>query len=179
MNPIRFIRLLAVLFAAPSWSAAPLASRLPTVIHDAGGVPLAPYFEPFADDAGGAAREPAPRMPAQPQPPQLFPVVSTRAGPGRLLQNPMPSKLPGGPGQPIFIVGDDPASLDWLQRNADALRRIGARGIVASVGTLEDFLRLRASADLHMVPMSADALLEAAGFHVWPVLIGADGAISQ
>ncbi|NMF91431.1 PFL_4695 family integrating conjugative element protein [Aromatoleum petrolei] len=177
MNPIRFIPMLAVLLAAPSWSAPPLASRPPTVIHDAGGMPLAPYFEPFADDVGEAA--PAPQMPAQLQPPQLFPVVSTRAGPGRLLQNPMPSKLPGGPGQPIFIVGDDPASLEWLQRNADALRRMGARGIVASVGTREDFLRLRASADLHMVPMSADALLEAAGIHVWPVLIGADGAISQ
>ncbi|AYH44507.1 PFL_4695 family integrating conjugative element protein [Azoarcus sp. DN11] len=176
MNPIRFIPMLAVLFAPPSWSAAPLASRPPTVIHDAGGVPLAPYFEPFADDA---AREPARYIPAQPQPPQLFPVVSIRAGPGRLLQNPMPSKLPGGPGQSIFIVGDDPASLDWLQRNADALRRMGARGIVASVGTPEGFLRLRTSVDLHMVPMSADALLEAAGIHVWPVLIGADGAISQ
>lgn len=177
MNPIRFIPMLAVLLAAPSWSAAPLASRPPTVIHDAGGMPLAPYLEPFADDAGEAA--PAPRMPAQPQPPQLFPVVSTRAGPGRLLQNPMPSKLPGGPGQPFFIVGDDPASLEWLQRHADALRRMGARGIVASVGTSEDFLRLRTSVDLYMVPMSADALLEAVGIHVWPVLIGADGAISQ
>lgn len=179
MNPIRFIPMLAVLFAALSWSAAPLASRPPTVIHDAGGVPLAPYFEPFTYDARDAAAEPAPQMPAQPQPPQLFPVVSIRAGPGRLLQNPMPSKLPGGPGQPVFIVGDDPASLDWLQRNADALRRMGARGIVASVGTPEDFLRLRTSVDLYMVPMSADALLEAAGIHVWPVLIGADGAISQ
>jgi integrating conjugative element protein (TIGR03765 family) len=106
-------------------------------------------------------------------------VVSTRAGPGRLLQNPMPSKLPGGPGQPIFIVGDDAASIDWLQRNADALRRMGARGIVASVQTPEDFLRLRALVDLHLVPMSADALLEAAGVRVWPLLIGADGAISQ
>ena len=179
MNPVRFIPLLAFFLAAPSSSAAPLASRPPTVIHDAGGVPLAPYFEPFADDAGEGAREPVPRTPAQPQPPQLFPVVSTRAGPGRLLQNPMPSKLPGGPGQPVFIVGDDAVSLDWLQRNADALRRMGARGIVASVGTPEDFLRLRASVDLHMVPVSADALLEVVGIHVWPVLIGADGAISQ
>lgn len=181
MSPVRFIPLLAVVLATQSWSAVPLASRPPTVIHDAGGVPLAPYFEPFfepfADDAAEGALESAPQPPAQP--PQLFPVVSARAGPGRLLQNPMPGKLPGGPGQPIFIVGDDAASLDWLQRNADALRRMDARGIVASVRTQADFLHLRALVDLHMVPMSADALLEAAGIHVWPVLIGADGVISQ
>jgi integrating conjugative element protein (TIGR03765 family) len=179
MSPVHFIHLLVIFLAAPSWSAPPLASRPPTVIHDAGGVPLAPYFEPFADDADEGAPEPVPQPPPQPQIPQLFPMVSAHAGPGRLLQNPMQSKLPGGPGQPIFIVGDDAASLDWLQRNADALRRMGARGIVASVRTPEDFLRLRALVDLQMVPMSADALLEAAGIHVWPVLIGAGGAISQ
>ena len=176
MSPVRFVPLLAVFIASPSWSAPPLASRPPTVIHDAGGVPLAPYFEPFADEG---APEPVSQPPAQPLPPQLFPVVSARGGPGRLLQNPMPSKLPGGPGQPIFIVGDDAASVDWLQRNADALHRMGAQGIVASVRTPEDFLRLRGLVDLRMTPMSSDALLEAAGIHVWPVLIGADGTISQ
>jgi hypothetical protein len=30
-----------------------------------------------------------------------------------------------------------------------------------------------------MVPMPADELLEAAGILVWPVLIAADGSISQ
>lgn len=179
MSPVRFVPLLAVFIAATSWSAPPLTSRPPTVIHDAGGVPLAPYFEPFADDADKGAREPVRQPPAQPPPPQLFPVASARGGPGRLLQNPMPSKLPGEPGQPIFIVGDDAASVAWLQRNADALQRMGARGIVASVRTPEDFLRLRGLVDLHMTPMSPDALLEAAGIHVWPVLIGADGTISQ
>ncbi len=167
---------LAVL-AAPAWSWNPGVSPL-AVIHDGGGVPLAPYLEAITDDATPERSEPLPhRPPAQPQ--QLFPVVSIKAGPGRLLQNPMPSKLSGGPGQPIFIVGDDALSHDWLRRNGPSLQQMGARGIVAAVRTPEALFRLRTSADLHMVPMSADALLEAAGIHVWPVLIGPDGSISQ
>lgn len=163
--------------AAPACPSGPSVNPL-AVIHDGGGVPLAPYLDAFTNDTIQDRSVPLPpRQPVQPQ--QLFPVVSTKAGPGRLLQNPMPSKLSGGPGQPIFIVGDDPPSHEWLRRNGPSLQQMGAKGIVAAVQAPEALFRLRASADLHMVPMSVDALLEAAGIHVWPVLIGPDGSISQ
>ncbi|WP_210147613.1 PFL_4695 family integrating conjugative element protein [Aromatoleum bremense] len=150
-----------------------------TVIHDGGGVSLAPYL---AGDEGSAREMPPSQQPAAPpQTPAVraFPVASTRAGPGRLLHNPMPARLPGGPGTPFFVVGDDALSHAWLQHNAGRLQALGARGIVAAVASEADFARLRALAGVHLVPMSADALLEAAGIRVWPVLIGADGSISQ
>lgn len=149
------------------------------VIHDGGGVSLAPYL---VDDEGSARETPPSQPPAAPrQTPSVpaFPVASTKAGPGRLLHNPMPARLPGGPGATFFVVGDDALSRAWLQLNAQRLQALGARGIVAAVATEADFARLRTLAGVHMVPMSADALLEAAGIRVWPVLIGADGSISQ
>ena len=161
--------------ALPVWPADLPAMPL-TVIHDAGGVSIAP--------APRREASPAPR-PVSPGPAAVtraavsFPVVSTRAGPGRLLQNPMPARLPAGPGQPIFIVGDDAPTLEWLQRNLQALHDMGARGIVAAVRAPADLERLRTATSLPMVPMPADDLLEAAGILVWPVLIGADGSISQ
>jgi integrating conjugative element protein (TIGR03765 family) len=166
---------IAGMLAFPVWPA-DLPAMPVTVIHDAGGVSIA------SDPHGEAS--PAPR-PVSPGPPAVtraavsFPVVSTRAGPGRLLQNPMPASLPGGPGQPIFIVGDDAPSQEWLQRNLQALHDMGARGIVAAVRSPADLERLRTATGLPMVPMPADDLLEAAGLLVWPVLIAADGSISQ
>lgn len=160
--------------AFPAWPA-DLPTMPLTVIHDAGGVSIAP-------DARLEA-SPAPR-PVSPGPAAVtraavsFPVTSTRAGPGRLLQNPMPARLPAGPGQPIFIVGDDAPSQEWLQRNLQALHAMDARGIVAAVRSPADLERLR-TLGLPLVPMPADDLLEAAGILVWPVLIAADGSISQ
>lgn len=159
----------------PVWPA-DLPTMPLTVIHNAGGVSIAP-------DARLEV-SPAPR-PVSPGPAAVtraavsFPVISTRAGPGRLLQNPMPARLPAGPGQPIFIVGDDAPSQEWLQRNLQALHDMDARGIVAAVHSLADLERLRTVTGLPLVPMPADDLLEAAGILVWPVLIAADGSISQ
>lgn len=169
---------LALLIAAPVGSAeSPVMPAI--VIHDGGGVSLAPFL---ANDEGDARETPPSQQPATPrQIPSVpaFPVASTKAGPGRLLQNPMPARLPGGPGAPFFVIGDDALSHAWLQHNAGRLQALGARGIVAAVATEADLARLRTLAGVHMVPMSADALLEAAGIRVWPVLIGADGSISQ
>lgn len=169
---------LALVFSAPVRSAEPPVMPA-IVIHDGGGVSLAPYL---TNDEGDAREMPPSQQPVAPrQSPSIpaFPVASSKAGPGRLLQNPMPARLPGGPGAPFFVVGDDALSHAWLQHNAERLQALGARGIVAAVATEADFTRLRALAGVHMVPMSADALLEATGIRVWPVLIGADGSISQ
>ena len=169
---------LALVFSATVLPAEPPVMPA-IVIHDGGGVSLAHYLTNDEGDAREIPQSQHPVAPRQTPPVPAFPVASTRAGPGRLLQNPMPARLPGGPGTPFFIVGDDALSHAWLQHNAERLQALGARGIVAAVATEADFARLRALARVHVVPMSADALLEAAGIRVWPVLIGADGSISQ
>lgn len=154
---------------------------VPTVIYDGGGIAI-----------GGLLSGVTPAdSSAQPRPPirqqvyaglssiEVFPVRSTKAGPGRL-PAPTRAKLQGGPGQPICVIGDDALSQEWLQINLAVLKRIGASCIVASVRSAADFTRLKFLAgDLLLMPAPFDDLSNVTGITVWPVLIGADGMVSQ
>ena len=62
----------------------------------------------------------------------IFPVVTTKAAPGRLTARPS-VKLKGGPGVPICILGDDPLSLQWLQINQVALQKMNATCLAVTV----------------------------------------------
>ena len=157
----------------------PAMPSVPVTIHDAGGRSLAPYLvdEPEASAAAGARGVPAPpaRMPAL----WHYPVRSRLGAAGRLLKNPTRGRLSGGPGQPFFIIGDDAPSHEWLRLNADSLRKMGAYGVVTSVDSAARLNEMVDSVQIPMAPVSADALFEALGFAVWPVLVRADGMIVQ
>ena len=175
--------LAAVVLLAGSVHAAPLQQgphlpMPPVVIHDEGGVSLTPLLDP-PDLAEPAPARPAVIAPAGRQRLAIYPVSSQRGAPGRLLKNPTRAQLEGGPGQPFFIVGDDPISREWLRINAKHLRKLGAYGIVTAVDSATRLNHMVNALQIPMAPINADSLFEALGFAVWPVLVSADGSISQ
>ncbi len=151
------------------------AHGAPQVIHDAGGVPIT-HLITGEDDAQAQASAP------QPPPAQtiaVFPVSTRNARAGRLSANPHRTELPGGPGRAIALVGDDPASQRWLRANAQRLTSLDAAVMVVNVDTQAQFIALKALAPVPFLPASGEALFEALGVDVWPLLILADGQITQ
>lgn len=174
---ISFIGAALLGFASmPAGAQAPRAT--PIVIHDAGGVSIAAELGDEIELDGPAEQPAAPPQP-QLQPHLIFPVVTTAAKPG-ILGPAVRANLPGGPGVPICIVGDDQLSRHWLNLNRGTLEKMGASCLVASVRDLSALDNLRSYAGaVRLVPGSIDALAGAAGITVWPVLITPDGMISQ
>ncbi len=169
---------LACLAVLPASAADPASSRrvVPTVIHDAGGVPIADYLNNVIPDR--PIRDPRPQV-RLPSSPQTFPVVTTKAQPG-LLGAPTRGKLKGGPGIPLCIIGDDPLSDKWLDRNLAALQAMNAACLVVAVRDQTAFARLQARVgSIRLAPGSFDALATASGITVWPVLVSPDGLVSQ
>ena len=86
----------------------------------------------------------------------------------------------GGLLAPLFIVGDDPGSKQWLSANRDALHRLGATGLVVNVASLDAFRSLRALApEVAMAPGSIETLARQAGLDVYPLFVATDGQVSQ
>ena len=164
---------------AESTSLQSLTAMPPVVIHDAGGVSLAPYLMNDPTEPDPEAQRPRPTTRGPMLELSTYPVASQRGAPGRLLRNPTRGRLKGGPGQPFFIVGDDALSQEWLRINAEHLRKLGAYGIVTSVHSAQRLRFMVDTLQIPLAPINADSLFEALGFAVWPVLVGPDGSISQ
>lgn len=156
---------------------APTPTRtVPTVIYDAGGVSIGRLLQYVTPDKSQRYRQPEV---SPPQAVHVFPVVTTKAKPG-VLGPPIKGKLPGGPGLPICVIGDDQLSRHWLSLNLTALENMQARCMVVSVRDEAAFKRLRElTGKLPLMPASLDAVATAAGIPVWPVLISPEGQISQ
>jgi integrating conjugative element protein (TIGR03765 family) len=149
-----------------------------TTIHEGGPtVPIGHYLAAFF------TQEPGPVPSATPAPtgalPLAFPVRTALMRPGRLHS---PVTLPGGAWltTPMFIVGDDAQSRQWLAIHREKLRRLGASGLVVNVATLEAFQSLRAVAPaVPMAPGSAEELAQHTRLSVYPLFVSTDGQISQ
>jgi integrating conjugative element protein (TIGR03765 family) len=149
--------------------------RVPTVICDAGGIPVGQYLQYITPEKKRDTRP----VESHPRPINMFPVTSLKARPGRLAK-PFKAKLPGGPDIPICVIGDDQLSRHWLALNLAALEKMHAACMVTSVVDAASFQRLHAEAGtLPLALSSFDGLAEAAGITVWPVLITPDGLVSQ
>ena len=174
--PCRCAHRLVVFAAAAAASATSLAGL--TTIHEGGptvpiGQYLAAFFaqEPAASDGAASAQGGAL--------PMAFPIATESMRPG-LLQAPVRLRTGGWLAAPMFIVGDDPQSRQWLAANRDKLRRLGASGLVINVANLDAFRSLRAVApDLPMAPGSIEELARQASLSVYPLFVAADGQISQ
>ncbi|MCB1907024.1 MAG: integrating conjugative element protein [Rhodocyclaceae bacterium] len=184
MRPSTQLIALLLAMCAPAATAAPkslaaLTALPPVLIHDAGGVSLAPYLANDPTEPDPQAQRPLPTTLGPMLELSTYPVASRRGAPGRLLKNPTRGQIQGGPGQPFFIVGDDALSHEWLRINATQLRKMGAYGILTSVQSADRLRFMVDTLQIPMAPISADSLFEALGFAVWPVLVGPDGSISQ
>lgn len=158
--------------AAAAWLLASAGLRAePTVIHDTGtGRPLSDYVEPIA---------PISRAPTAPPPrtvaftPALFPVKTPELTPGPI--TPSALNLPHLP-QPVFLVGSDPLSRDWLFRYRDRLRELNAVGLLVEAGSEADYeAMIQLAAGLRLVPVSGSELAATLKLSHYPVLISKAG----
>ncbi len=149
-------------------------ARSTVIVHDSGdGVPIGPLLSQAMTSAD--IDEVSPLV--------QFPVRSPGLKPG-LLGEPA-ATWPDARWlvQPVFLIGEDPQSIAWLQGNLDRLAAISASGMLVQVDTPEAYKRIQRLADgLHMAPLSSawlEARLQKIGAAVLPLLILPDGRITQ
>lgn len=99
---------------------------------------------------------------------RLLPVVTHNLHPGK--QPRLALSLPGM--TPLFLIGDDPQSTEWLRQHHYALKTLHATGLVVNVVTLARLNTLRAIAPaLTLLPVSADDMAKHLPITAYPVLI--------
>ncbi len=105
-------------------------------------------------------------------PPQVdlsfYPVVSEALRPGPVISQSINVALP----HPIFLIGDDQASKEWLEKYADQLQKIQAEGFVVNVQNAGEMEALRQEVpDLPLHPLPGDALATWLKLEHYPALI--------
>ena len=143
-----------------------------TVVHDAGGtVDAAPYLERPAlfGGTGKRALDRARARLAGAAPVEASAFSPVRPGP---LRAGPPSRLSIlGLTRPVFAVGSDPASLEWLGAHAAWLRERGAEGFLVDAPSQAELARVQAVAarlGLRLDPVSGAALADAYGVRSFP-----------
>lgn len=148
-----------------------------TVVGDFGGDPTAPFFEAInaENDTGGEVPQTLSPRSAPVLISDMLPVSTPEMSPGKVDARAL--NLIGMP--PVFVLGDDAASRQWLLQHAPELRRMQATGMIISVRDERGLESLRQLApDLVMVPVSGGVLSHRLSLDHYPVLITATG-ISQ
>ncbi len=160
--------------------AATIIRAEPQVLYDSG---QALAIEPFM-----APLKPKPQPPAElPPAPALtvgnygLPVKTPSMTPGKVHPRTLPAlqgKMAGA--QPLFLIGADQWSLQWLQQNQARLTELRAVGMVIAVDTEIDLTTLRqAAGQLQLMPASGEAIARHLGLNHYPVLIAPPGVIAQ
>ena len=152
----------------------------PLVLHDSGhAIAIEPFLEPLRPKP-----QPEPQLP--PTPSLSFgnyglPVETPGMTPGKVASRSLPAlqgKMAGA--RPLFLIGADQWSLQWLQQNRARLAELQAVGMVVSVNTESDLKILRQAAGaLPLMPASGEALARRLGLRHYPVLIAPPGVIAQ
>jgi len=153
---------------------APLLARAELiVVEDLGGESALPYYRainllPEADTSPLLA---LPAIPVKPYGEEdMLPVKSTRLTPGPVIARALSAQGL----QPVFLIGDDRRSHEWLVQRGDVLRELHAVGLVVNVDSVDALQDLRQLAkDLTLAPVSGDQLAEMIGLQHYPVLITA------
>ncbi|EKS3673625.1 integrating conjugative element protein [Salmonella enterica] len=152
-----------------------------TVVADLGGESTAPLFDAINNEANEFTppRSLSPPSPPRPSAPatvdEMLPVATPEMTPGRVEARSL--ALAGM--TPVFLVGDDALSRDWLaQRRADLLR-MNATGLVVNVNDSATLRELQAGAPgLTLLPASASDIAHRLQLTHYPVLI-TDRGLSQ
>lgn len=153
----------------------------PTVIFDNGQTQsIAPYFKalqnPLLKGPSPPSEDALTRLPNEDLTRQrltliahALPVATPELTPG-----PVASKTLSLPflKRPIFVIGADPLSQDWLHHYRQRLLTLQAIGLVVNVQTEAQFSLLKQlGAPLELVALSGSSLAEQFGFRHYPALI--------
>lgn len=119
----------------------------------------------------GVAAQTVEPMPSRPDPRRLswvLPIHSSQLSPG-----PVTRRVLDMPGMtPLFLVGQDPLSLQWLAEHAQALQALGATGLAVEVADSGALQRIQATAPgLPIWPVSGDDIAARLQLEHYPVLI--------
>ena len=77
---------------------------------------------------------------------------------------------------PLFLVGQDAASLEWLSRHAHALLELSANGLAVEVDDAQALRSIQTAAPgLNIWPVSGDDIAERLELEHYPVLITPTG----
>lgn len=156
------------------------AAAAPPVIYDRGRTaPLAPYLE---GTGVGVAR---PRRPARAVALQDFslewtlPVRTPALTPGHVERRALAPALATGLAalpRPLFVVGSDARSRDWLARQRSRLQALGAIGLLVQAETAADLAAMRSIGEgLVILPVAGGTLAEAVRLRHYPALISRQG----
>ncbi|MCK8657410.1 integrating conjugative element protein [Pseudomonas umsongensis] len=98
----------------------------------------------------------------------VLPVHSAHLTPGVV-----PRRVLNLPGiTPLFLVGQDSVSLEWLLQHAQALQYLSASGLAVEVADAQTLRRIQAAAPgLNIWPVSGDDIAERLELEHYPVLI--------
>lgn len=145
------------------------------VIADLGGESAVRFYEPIQPVHSDDAPQHPNAVPAQISESQLLPVVSHKWALGKV--TPQKLDLPGA--IPVFLIGADDHSRQWLRENKDKLVQLNAVGLVINVNNVDEMNTLRHIVpELTLMPSPADTLAERLGIYHYPLLLTAEG-ISQ
>ncbi|AKX44902.1 hypothetical protein AKN87_07185 [Thiopseudomonas alkaliphila] len=165
----RFLLLLSSCIATVTASASTNSEQSnPLVIHQ-GGVSALRYYDSLSVESGEKAIRPLPDIHLQ-KPGQFsaFPVVS-KLTPGAVKAKTLSAS---GLVQPIFMIGYDKHSAQWLSERYHILKELNALGLVVNVPTAEAMAELQKIApDLMLQPIPGDDLAKHIGVKHYPVLI--------
>ncbi len=148
-----------------------------TVVGDLGGQSTAPFFD--AINAQPGEFTPPESLSPSSAPTHIsvasaLPVRTPELTPGRV--NARSLRLPGM--QPVFIVGDDDLSRQWLLQRAGDLKRLNAMGFVVNVENVQDLQRLKALLPkVSMAPASGSDLARRLQLTHYPLLLTDSGIV--
>lgn len=145
------------------------------VVEDRGGVSALPYYQALnllpVQNGSPLVTLPPIRITAYSEA-DMLPVKSEKLTPGSVA-----ARVLSAPGlQPLFLIGDDASSREWLAQRGNVLRELQAVGLVVNVvspAALDDLRQL--AGGLQIAPTSGDQLAELLGLEHYPVLITATG----
>jgi len=158
-----------ILIACALYLHIPVASAQLIVVDDLGGTPATPYYNELGLTAE-PRNNPAPKFtpPASIDDSFVLPIRSTRLSAGYVAARSITA-----PGlSPLFLIGNDAFSLDWLSRRYDDLLKLGATGLIVQVETAQELANIRRLApDLQLLPVNGNDLAQRLNLTHYPVLI--------
>jgi integrating conjugative element protein (TIGR03765 family) len=149
-----------------------------TVLADRGGIAVSTYY--YSKEQSVADTEQHLSIPTTGYMKGIFPIRTTLMSPGEVGEEEMPNLPPSYQiNTPMFIIGDDPVSLQWLQDNSEFLESKSAVGIVVSIETPERMNEIRKMVSMK-VPISVapgDDIARTLGIKHYPFYVDRDGVM--